>query len=75
MKTARRSADPDASDLSLILAAAARYAGGAWLLYVIPTALYTMHADGIAALFTYIFKTPQRNRPPKLKTRDGSQPP
>jgi hypothetical protein len=25
---------------------------------VIPTALYTMHADGIAALLTYIFKTP-----------------
>lgn len=58
MKTARRSADPDASDLSLILATVARYAGGAWLLYAVPTALYTMHADGVAALLTYLFKTP-----------------
>ncbi|MBS2554340.1 hypothetical protein KGQ19_46545 [Catenulispora sp. NL8] len=58
MRTARRSADPDASDLSLTLATLARYASGAWLLWLIPTALYTMHTDGIAALLTYLFKTP-----------------
>lgn len=58
IKTARHSADPDASDLSLTLATIARYAGGAWLLYVIPTALYTMHAQGIGALLSYTFKTP-----------------
>ncbi|MEY9926970.1 hypothetical protein ABH926_001595 [Catenulispora sp. GP43] len=57
MKTARHSADPNASDLSLTLATIARYTAAAWLLYVIPTTLYTMHADGIAAMLTYLFKT------------------
>jgi hypothetical protein len=58
MKTARTSADPNASDLSLTLATIARYTAGAWLLYIIPTTLYTMHADGIAAMLTFVFKTP-----------------
>jgi hypothetical protein len=39
ISTARRSTNPDASDLSLTLAVTARYASGAWLLYVIPTGL------------------------------------
>jgi hypothetical protein len=58
MKTARHSVDPDASDLSLMLATVARVAAGVWLLYVIPTAVYTMHADGVAAMLTFVFKTP-----------------
>ena len=58
IKTARHSTDPDASDLSLTLALIAHTAAGGWLLYVIPTALYTMHAHGVAALLSFAFKTP-----------------
>lgn len=58
IRAARRSADPDASDLSRTLATGARYASGAWLLYIIPTSIYTMHAHGIAALLSYLFTTP-----------------
>lgn len=58
VRSARFAADPQASDLSLYVGNAAKWGGGIFLLWAVPTAYLEMQNSGVIAFLNYILATP-----------------